>query len=97
MKTEYIILIIAVLATLLIPQLSPEESSIKSEFNKFKVDFSKEYTPEEELYRFQIFSENFLKVQIHNADATQTYQMGINQFSDMTQQEFIGKPSPNDR
>jgi len=31
---------------------------------------------------------NIAKIDAHNADSTQTYKMGINQFTDMTQEEF---------
>lgn len=39
---------------------------------------------EEEAYRFKIFKDNVDKIRKHNADLTQTYTMGINQFTDMT-------------
>lgn len=29
------------------------------------------------------------KIKEHNADKSQTYEMGVNQFTDMTQEEFI--------
>lgn len=90
MKAEYIILSLAVVATLFVSQLSPARNPIHQEFKKFKDDFNRDYTPEEELYRFKIFSENFVKIETHNSDPTQTYQMGVNQFADMTREEFIG-------
>lgn len=31
---------------------------------------------------------NFAKIQTHNADPSQTYLQGINQFTDMTQEEL---------
>jgi len=38
--------------------------------------------------RLAIFNQNLAKISAHNADSTQTYKMGINQFTDMTQEEF---------
>lgn len=38
--------------------------------------------------RLEIFINNVEKIEAHNADKTQTYQMGINQFSHMTFEEF---------
>ena len=38
--------------------------------------------------RLEIFIHNVEKIEAHNADKTQTYQMGINQFSHMTFEEF---------
>ena len=32
--------------------------------------------------------ENLAKIEAHNADKTQTYEQGVNQFSAMTQEEF---------
>lgn len=46
-------------------------------------------TAEENVYRKSVFMMNLAKVNAHNADKTQTYTMGINQFSDLTQEEFV--------
>ena len=56
MKAEYIIISLAVVATLLVSQLSPSSDPLRQEFRKFKDDFNRDYSPEEELYRFKIFS-----------------------------------------
>lgn len=32
---------------------------------------------------------NLAKIEAHNADKTQTFQMGVTQFSDLTQEEFV--------
>jgi hypothetical protein len=37
--------------------------------------------PQEELYRKIIFENNLIKIQRHNSDPTQTYKMGVNQFT----------------
>jgi hypothetical protein len=42
----------------------------------------------ERIYREKIFNDNVANVEQHNADTTQTYKMGINQFTDLTQTEF---------
>jgi len=39
--------------------------------------------------RKEVFKQNYIAVQTHNADTTQTYYMAINQFSDWTQEEFM--------
>lgn len=46
-------------------------------------------TAEENAYRKSVFMMNLAKINAHNADKTQTYTMGINQFSDLTQDEFV--------
>ena len=90
MKTDYIILGLAILASLLITQIPASEDSALGEFNKFKTDYGKVYRPEEELYRFNIFIQNLAKIETHNADPKQTYMMGVTQFADMTGEEFVG-------
>ena len=39
-------------------------------------------------YRAMVFANNLKKIQEHNADRTATYQMGVNQFTGLTQDEF---------
>jgi len=45
-------------------------------------------TPEEEEERFQNFHASLERIQKHNADFSHSWQRGLNQFSDMTDQEF---------
>lgn len=58
-------------------------------FEQFKGDFGKRYSREgEEQYRKNIFLRNLIRINQHNADPASTYQMGVNQFTDLTQAEF---------
>lgn len=70
------------------------------QFNEFLERFSKKYESliilEE---RFEIFRENLRNIVTHNLDSTQNFTMGINQFTDLTADEFkslyisgLGKP-----
>jgi cathepsin L len=43
----------------------------------------------EEQYRKTIFLRNLVKINEHNAISTNTYTMGVNQFTDLTQAEFV--------
>ncbi|CAH1108912.1 unnamed protein product [Psylliodes chrysocephalus] len=58
----------------------------------FKAKHGKSYaTLEEEKVRFQIFQDNVLKVNTHNARyeaGLETYTMAVNKFADLTQEEF---------
>lgn len=45
-------------------------------------------SPEEELYRQSVFTENYFIIQEHNAKADETYKMGLNAFSNLTEEEF---------
>jgi cathepsin L len=58
-------------------------------FSNFQERFSKRYeTFEETESRFNIFRSNLRSIILHNLDHTQNFTMGINQFTDLTAQEF---------
>lgn len=58
-------------------------------FEQYKRDFGKRYSKEgEEQYRKNIFLRNVIAIQEHNANPKNTYTMGINQFTDLSQAEF---------
>lgn len=59
------------------------------QFTDFQERFSKRYSNVEEMEtRFQIFRTNLRNIIIHNLDRTQNFTMGVNQFTDLTPQEF---------
>jgi cathepsin L len=59
------------------------------QFNDFQERFSKRYETLEEMEtRFQIFRTNLRNIILHNLDRTQNFTMGVNQFTDLTPQEF---------
>jgi len=59
------------------------------QFTSFQERFSKRYETIQELEnRFQIFRTNLHDIILHNLDSTQNFTMGINQFTDLTPQEF---------
>jgi KDEL-tailed cysteine endopeptidase len=59
------------------------------QFTNFQERFSKRYNTMEEMEtRFQIFRSNLRNIVLHNLDHTQNFTMGINQFTDLTPQEF---------
>jgi C1A family cysteine protease len=59
------------------------------QFTNFQDRFSKRYENIQELEtRFQIFHSNLRNIILHNLDHTQNFTMGINQFTDLTPQEF---------
>lgn len=72
-------------------------------FSNFQERFSKRYENIQELEtRFQIFRTNLRNIILHNLDHTQNFTMGINQFTDLTPQEFKdmyvnGRKIVNDR
>lgn len=59
------------------------------QFIKFQSRFSKIYSTSQEVEeRFAIFRENLRHIILHNLDVTQNFTMAINQFTDMTTEEF---------
>jgi C1A family cysteine protease len=59
------------------------------QFSMFQERFSKRYQSFEETEsRFNIFRSNLRNIILHNLDHTQNFTMGINQFTDLTPQEF---------
>lgn len=59
------------------------------QFSNFQERFSKKYDTLQEMEtRFQIFRSNLRNIILHNLDHTQNFTMGINQFTDLTPQEF---------
>jgi len=68
---------------------SDDESFHWKEFTNFQERFSKRYSTIEELEtRFSIFKKNFITILSHNSDLKQNFTMGVNQFTDLTSDEF---------
>jgi KDEL-tailed cysteine endopeptidase len=66
-----------------------DENDEWKQFTHFQERFSKKYENIEELeIRFAIFRENLRNIIIHNLDYSQNFTMGVNQFTDLTPQEF---------
>ena len=63
-----------------------------SQFNVFLEKFGKKYENLEELEsRFRIFSVNLRAILTHNLDYRQNFTMAVNQFTDLTAEEFKAK------
>ena len=59
------------------------------EFSNFQDRFSKRYSSLQEMEaRFSIFRENLRIIRQHNSDVARNFTMGINKFSDLTNEEF---------
>jgi len=56
-------------------------------FLQFLKDFNKEYAAEELFFRFGVFKNTLMAIEEHNSE-NHTWTMGVNQFSDLTSQEF---------
>ena len=59
------------------------------EFINFIDTYNKHYSTSTEFwYRYSMFSQNMDKIYSHNLNGTNTYQLGINKFADMSHKEF---------
>lgn len=68
-----------------------DESDEWKQFTTFQDRFSKKYETFIELEsRFKVFRSNLRNIILHNLDNTQNFTMGINQFTDLTPEEFKG-------
>jgi len=69
-----------------------EENDEWKQFTNFQERFHKRYETIQELEtRFDIFRSNLRNIILHNLDYTQNFTMGINQFTDLTAEEFKAK------
>ena len=63
-----------------------------STFEDWAIEFEKTYSSDAELsYRKQVWEKTLIKIEKHNAELLEgkhTYGMGLNQFSDLTPEEF---------
>lgn len=68
--------------------LSTTESK-DTAFEEWKSKYGVNWAASEEEYRRIIFMKNIEVINRHNADSTQSYKMGVNQFTAMTDEEFF--------
>jgi C1A family cysteine protease len=69
--------------------LNYQPTSSVSEFQSWKAKFGVKFESEfENVYRERIFLENLAKINTHNSNEHRTYDMGVNQFSALTTEEF---------
>ena len=57
-------------------------------FEEWKGQYGANWAAEEEGYRRLIFEKNLVLINKHNSDASQSYKMGVNQFTIFTTEEF---------
>ena len=86
MNKQYLALLVAAVSIAGV-LFSAQETKVDA-FDQWKGQFAPNWAPEQELYRRTIFEQNLAKIEAHNADPTQTYTMGVNQFTVLTQEEF---------
>ena len=81
-------LVVAALATIALLVFYNSNEQKGDAFQEWKDQHGVSWAPEEEAYRRLIFEKNFLDIEKHNADSSQTYKKGVNQFTVYTQEEL---------
>lgn len=87
MRKELIVTALVSLAILAVYYSAQENKT--SAFDEWKAQYGANWSGEEEAFRRLIFEKNTRTMEKHNADASQTYKMAINQFSVYTDEEFV--------
>jgi KDEL-tailed cysteine endopeptidase len=89
MKTSTIILALAAISmTYIMVDRYTDNSDIMQKYSMYLAEQGKTYNDAHEFeFRFKIFSENFKMIEAHNA-GDHSYTMGLNQFSDITNEEY---------
>lgn len=86
----FVLLLLAGITSVFLYSTSHQKHAMK--FNEWTSVQGKKYeSNEERLYREKVFNDNVAKIEEHNADETQTYKMGINQFTDLIEYEFAAQ------
>ncbi len=65
------------------------KNDMQAQFETFQVKYKKKYSDSEEIkYRFEVFRSNLKDIVEHNMNSNDTFVKGINQFTDLTANEF---------
>ena len=66
-----------------------EGHPLQEPFRRFVVDFERAYeSVQERAKRFAVFVENYNFIEAHNAKQDNTFTLGVNDFADLTLEEF---------
>ena len=68
--------------------LHTQSNQSDKDYETWKQQFGFTWNEQEDAYRKLIFLDNLKKMIKHNSDSSQTYKMGLNQFSALTDKEF---------
>lgn len=87
MDTKILALVLVLLGTASVLYTSYDSKSSVSAFAQWKSKYNVNYNSVfEEAYREKVFLENLAKIELHNSQTYQTYKMGINKFTGLTQE-----------
>ena len=88
MKDKILAVVLILIAALAMFSLNQGDSQSQL-FDEWKKTYGYQWEPVEDAYRKIIFLKNVELMHKHNADPSQTYKMGVNQFTAFTDKEFV--------
>ena len=89
MNSKTLAVLLAVMGALSVLYTQTKPESNLTEFQSWKAKFNMKFDSMfEEAYREKIFLANLAKINAHNINEHKTYEMGLNQFSALTEEEF---------
>lgn len=87
MNQKTIAVLLALMGAVSVLYSQTKAESTLTEFQSWKSKYSIKYDSLfEESYRERIFLENLAKINAHNAKKEKTFEMGVNQFTGLTQE-----------
>lgn len=92
MNKSYALLALLLVSAAVLYSLQPQQAETVSttEYLSYLKKYNKPIPAQDELiYRSKLYAEYVIRMEKHNADPKQTWHIGVNQFSDLTQEEFI--------
>jgi len=80
----------AVATTLVAATLATKFTELKAQqdFKNFAEKYAKEYKVDEMFHRYGVFKDNVAMIEAHNAKDNESYKMAVNEFTDLTWEEF---------
>lgn len=92
MNKSLILLAVLLASAAVLYNMKSESASPETvQYLAYLSKFGKPVPSSEQLvYRSKLFAEYVAKMEKHNSDSSQKWQIGVNQFSDLTKEEFMG-------
>ena len=93
MREKLALLAVILLAALLLPEMAhqPEEGDTLPDYQTWKTQFGQRagIKDADDAYRKTVYQRNLDKIRQHNSRGDTSYKMGVNQFTALTEAEFV--------
>ncbi len=90
MNAKTIAVLLALAGALSVMLTQVQQETPLTQFGSWKAKYNMKFDSAfEEAYREKIFLENVAKINAHNSNEHKTYELGVNQFTVLTNEEFV--------